>query len=143
MVIFGNRKHAEVQRSLVFFSYVWLTLSLTYLTALKPSRVRTLGLIVAGTRIVTLRGDRPSTLRMAYRLGLLLIGPFNLLFDLIWLGGDPCNQSLRDKLAGTLVVRHHAKPIARGNLILCYLGFAGLFFPVIEVGRAKRDNVPR
>jgi hypothetical protein len=92
MVILGSRTDVEVQRSLVFFRYVWLSCSLTYLTAIKASRVRTLGLLVAGTRIVTLRDDRPSTLRMSYRLCLLLIAPFNLLFDLIWLGGDPCNN---------------------------------------------------
>jgi hypothetical protein len=40
----------------------------------------------------------------------LVFGPINLLVDIIWLGGDPNRQSIRDKFAGTYVVRRKAQP---------------------------------
>lgn len=74
----------------------------------------TLGFWLAGVRIVTLGGERPSLLRMTFRLLIWVLGPIHPAFDIFWLGGDPQRQTLRDKFACTLVVRRNAVPAGRG-----------------------------
>jgi uncharacterized RDD family membrane protein YckC len=63
-------------------TWTWLGLEFLYLAVIKPSRIRSVGYRLTGTRIVTLRGERPSVLRMTFRLLLWLLGPFNLVYDL-------------------------------------------------------------
>lgn len=107
----------------IFPDSYWLTpvlLGWIYLGVLKPSRLRTVGYWAAGTRIVTLRGDRPSMFRMTFRLLLWVLGPFNLLIDLVWVAADEDSQTLRDRFAGTYVIRRHAQPIGRGSIHLAY-----------------------
>jgi uncharacterized RDD family membrane protein YckC len=77
----------------------WLLFAYLYLTMLKVSPVRTLGFRLTGVKVLTLRGERPSILRMSFRLLLWLLGPFNWFYDLLWLSGDECRQTLRDKIA--------------------------------------------
>ena len=40
----------------------------------------------------------------------------SILFDIVWLGGDPNRQSIRDKFAGTYVIRRKATPAGRGPI---------------------------
>jgi uncharacterized RDD family membrane protein YckC len=113
---------------------VWLGVAFLYLAVLKPSPIRTIGYVLLGARIVTLRGQRPSVLRMAFRLLLWGIGPFALPYDLIWIGVDDNRQSFRDRFVGTYVIRRRAQPIGRGEIHLTYyfaLGYA-LMFPQVQ-----------
>ncbi len=96
-----------------------------YLAVLKRSRFRTLGYRLADTKIVTLKGDRPSILRMTFRLLLWVVGPVNIFVDLFWVGNDDDSQTLRDRLAGTYVIRSNAEPIGRGRIsFVSYYAYA-------------------
>jgi len=108
-----------------------------YLTLVKRSRIRTLGYILTGVRIVDIRGRRPSLLQMTIRMLPMLPVPWSLLFDLGWIVGEPQRQTLRDKWAGTFVVRRTAKPICTAPVRYKRIGFAGLFLIIPEVGRTR------
>lgn len=108
-----------------------------YLTVLKRSRIRTLGYILTGVRIVDIRGGRPSLLQMTVRMAPLFPVPWNLLFDLGWIVDEPQRQTLRDKWAGTFVVRRKAKPIGTAPIQYKRIGFAGLFLISPEIDRAR------
>lgn len=99
----------------IWYFFVWV-----YLTILKASRIRTVGYWVTGARILTLRGTKPSVFRMTYRFLLNLYSPFNLLFDLMWVGVDQDQQSLTDRFSGTCVVRKNAQPAGRSEIHFSY-----------------------
>jgi hypothetical protein len=65
------------------FIITYLICVWAYLTVLKASRIRTVGYWLTGSRILNLRGRRPSIIRMTFRLLLWAFGPFNVLFDLL------------------------------------------------------------
>jgi uncharacterized RDD family membrane protein YckC len=109
-----------------WFYLAWTCFALAYLTFIKASPLGTLGLSLTQTRIVTIRGKRPSFFRMIFRLFLWVLGPFNTVFDLIYLAGDRRKQSLRDKVAGTYVVRRLASPAGTGTIRLANLMILGL-----------------
>jgi len=118
-------------------STLWL-LPLTaylYLTVVKRSRLGSLGLLVTGTRIVDVEGQRPSLLRMTARLFWLLPLPLGLLLDLGWLLEEPAKQTLRDKWAGTFVVRRRAKPIGRARVTYHRICLVGIQLIVPELDR--------
>ena len=121
---------------LLLFAYL-------YLTVIKASRLRTVGYRIVGARIVTLKGERPSVFRMTLRLFLWVLGPLNVIADLIWLGVDRDRQSLRDHYTGTLVVKAAAQPIGEGPIHLAYVqAFAlSLMLPTVTRPRelAERD----
>lgn len=108
------------------FFTVCLILAYIYLAILKSGSTRTIGYRLMGLKIVDLKGQRPSLLKMTWRFILLAFGPFSLLLDIIWIGGDDNRQSLRDKLAGTYVIRKNAVPSGTGLIgytqysLLCY-----------------------
>jgi uncharacterized RDD family membrane protein YckC len=107
---------------------VWLT----YFVFLKYSS-RTLGYRLCGVRLVNLQGQ-PPTLWEVFTRGLFaVIGPGNLFFDLIWLGGDPHRQALRDKFAHTYVVRSGAEPVATGPIGYTTFTIMGSNFTFQEV----------
>jgi len=113
------------------FHWSYLGLAWSYLTILKASRLRTVGYRLTGARILNLRGEQPSFLRMTFRLLLWLFGPFNLVFDLFWAGNDEDRQTLRDRFAGTCVVKRSAHPVGTGEIHFAYynaLGF-NLMYP--------------
>jgi uncharacterized RDD family membrane protein YckC len=118
---------------------IWAALSWTYLTIIEASPLGTLGFLLTGAKVVNLKGERPSVFRMTLRLLLWVIGPFNLLLDVLWLAGDRRRQMLRDKIAGTYVVRKTASPAGRGRIRLANLMILGLNLAYPEVGEA----VPR
>jgi len=111
----------------------WTGFIFVYLVILKPSRVRSAGLWVTGTRIVDHRGNQPSIVRMSFRLLLWLLGPVNPTIDLLWLGGDRHRQTLRDKFAGTYVVNVNAEPIARSHRKGAWYNFLGATFFFWEI----------
>jgi uncharacterized RDD family membrane protein YckC len=106
-----------------------------YLTLLEASRIGTLGFRIMGTKIVTLQGEPPSLWKMTFRLLLWVLGPINALIDILWIAGDPWKQTLRDKFAGTYVVRRGAEPIGHAPLRLnryTLLGYSLVFYEVAE-----------
>jgi uncharacterized RDD family membrane protein YckC len=115
----------------------WLLFVYLYLTVLKVSPVRTLGFRLTGVKVLTLRGERPSILRMSFRLLLWFLGPFNWFYDLLWLSGDECQQTLRDKIAGTYVVKQNAIPLGRGPIRLKRLFCWGMNFACLEVKKPE------
>jgi len=98
-----------------------LLLTWLYLTVLKPSRIRSPGYWVTGSKIVTIYGEKPSTLRMTIRLAAtflwfsLPLGIF--LVDVMWPTVDGERQMLRDLYCGTRIIRHRATPIAQGRIV--------------------------
>ena len=112
--------------------WVGAGLSWAYLTLLEAT-VGTLGLRMTGTRVVTLEGKRPTVFRMTFRLLIWIFGPINAFVDFFWLGGDAYKQTLRDKFAGTLVVRKSATPVGTGDIRLNryqFLVFSLVFYEV-------------
>jgi len=90
-----------------------------YLTVMK-STIRTPGYWVTRCRVVTLRGQRPSVSRMTFRLLLCLLSPFTPVIDLLWTSVDEQSQTLRDRFAGTCVVRSRAVPMGTGDVRVSY-----------------------
>ena len=101
---------------LVFF-VLMVALWFTYFVILKRSKVRTIGYLVGGTRIVSLQGERPTVLSLVIRLMFVVVGPVNFLVDLLWIPSDPCRQALRDKFAHTYVIRKSAQPLGTGQIV--------------------------
>jgi len=114
---------------------MWILLAFTYvyLAILKPSRLRTLGFWLTGARIVNHKGQPPSIIRMTFRLMLWVLGPFNPIIDLLWLGGDRHRQTLRDKFAGTYVIKQGASPVGHGKRRAAYYTLMGATFIFWEV----------
>ena len=119
-------------------SILWLGLTYLYLTILRGTRLRTLGCILTGVRIINLKGERPSFFWMNLRLTLWIFGPINPIVDLLWFWGDDNRQTLRDRLAGTYVIRRKAVPIGGGPIRLTTLFILGYTIVYPEVIR----NVP-
>jgi len=114
---------------------LWFGFSYLYLTILRGTRLRTLGYILTGVRIVNLKGERPSFFWMNLRLILWILGPINPIVDLVWFWGDDNRQMLRDKLAGTYVIRRKAAPIGGGPIrpiTLFVLGYAIVYPEVMK-----------
>jgi uncharacterized RDD family membrane protein YckC len=111
----------------------------TYMAVLKATPLGTIGYLIAGVRLSNLQGRRASIWRSSFRFGFFVLGPFNMLIDIIWLGGDPNRQSIRDKFAGTYVVRRTASPAGSGPIeYKLYLMFAySLVFA--EVNRTPKQ----
>ena len=98
---------------------LWSTLWFIYFVLLKRSNFGTLGYKLCKVRVVNLRGNRPCILALTFRLIFAIIGPMNMLLDLIWLSGDENRQALRDKFAQTYVVKKNATPIGTGKITYC------------------------
>jgi uncharacterized RDD family membrane protein YckC len=138
LVLVGGPDFTAPEETLLY----WLALCYLYLTLLKASPVRTVGFAATGVKIVTLKGTRPSLIRMTFRLLLWLFGPFNLFWDLLWLSGDDRRQSLRDKVAGTYVIKKNATPLGRGPIRLGYLFCFGLTLAYLEVNKPTTGGTP-
>ncbi len=108
-----------------------------YLTVLKRSRIRTMGYLLTGVRIVNIEGKRPSLLQMTVRMLPLPLVPLTLLFDLAWVVDEPQRQTLRDKWAGTYVVRRGTQPIGTAPVRYKRIGCCGLFFIFPEIDRTE------
>ena len=134
------------------FTFAWLVLvgtfdgafqSLAILTMwpysvpLKRSRFRTLGYRIAGARLVTLSGQRPSLFMMTVRSLLWLITPFNIVLDLIWCGIDEDRQTLRDRYTSMCVVHNDAVPVGTGEIHLTYFTAFGYAYFYPHVVRPK------
>lgn len=93
---------------------VFIVVDAAYLTLMIGQSGQTLGNRAVGTRVVNAEtGQQPSTARALGRWGAqLLFSVFSFLFliplllDYLWPLWDKQNQTLHDKLAGTLVIRN-------------------------------------
>jgi uncharacterized RDD family membrane protein YckC len=124
---------------------MWAALAVVYayFTSLKRSRIRTLGYILTAVRIIDIRGGRPCLLQMTLRMVPLMPIPWSFLFDLGWVVDEPQRQTLRDKWAGTFVVRRKAKPVATAPIRYWRIGLCGIFLIYPEVGRPETSAQPR
>jgi uncharacterized RDD family membrane protein YckC len=125
------------------FVSVCFILCYAYLAVLKSTPLGTIGYMLAGVKLVDLRGQQASLWRSTFRFGFLVIGPMNPLFDIIWLGGDPNKQSLRDKFAGTYVVRDKAPHAGHGPIayqIYCMFGYNFIFAEVTRTPAKPEDG---
>ncbi len=107
---------------LAFLAAIWI-----YLAPVKRSNFGTIGYRLLGIRLVSAKGGQPSLLNMTIRMFMWMFGPFNLVLDLLWLGADTENQSLRDCYLGTYLINRNATPIGRGPVHLSRyyaMGFA-------------------
>jgi uncharacterized RDD family membrane protein YckC len=87
-----------------------LIISATYVTLMISRRGQTVGNMAVGTRVVDARTGGPVSPGKAFGrwvselvLVILLILP--VILDILWPLWDPQNQTLHDKMAGTLVLR--------------------------------------
>ncbi|MEO1296307.1 MAG: RDD family protein [Cyanobacteria bacterium J06636_16] len=108
------------------FTTLYLLCTWMYLTVLKTSRIRTVGYRLAGARILTLQGERPSIFRMTFRLLLWGLDPFSLIFNVFWSSLDEDYQTLSDRFAGTYLVNNRARPMGTAEIHLAYYYAFGL-----------------
>lgn len=117
------------------FWILCLLVPFLYLAVLPATPLGTVGYIVTGVRLVDLQGRQAALWQSMYRFGLLAFGPYDLLADIIWVGGDPNRQCLRDKIARTYMIRRHAVPAGSAPIryMLYYMFTYNIMFA--EVGR--------
>jgi uncharacterized RDD family membrane protein YckC len=106
-----------------------------YFVELERSRVRTLGLRMTGLEVVNLNGTPPNRMDMITRLGMMWLGPANLLVDLFWIPSDSNRQALRDKFAGTYVIKNGCAPAGYGDVKYARYFFLGMNWVFREVAR--------
>jgi len=116
---------------------IWL-----YLVPLKRSRLGTLGYRLAGCRLVTLQGSRPSLLTLTARLAFWGFGPSNLASDLVWCGIDQEGQTIRDRFTGVCVVKRHAQPIGEAPIHMAYYTVMGYSIFLPRVMRPTTEPMP-
>ena len=129
---FYDQYDALMQANLL---YAMPVIAFIYLAVVKRTNFGTFGYWLAGVKIVTLQGKRPSLFQMTVRFVLLILGPIHPLIDFIWLSGDKDRQTLRDKIVGTYVVRDNAIPIGQGDITLSQYYLLGFSFSFKEVKR--------
>ena len=110
-----------------------------YLTDIKASKIGTLGFWLTGSKIITLKGERPSFIRMTFRLLLWCFGPINLIYDLFWSGIDDDKQTLRDRFAGTMVIKKKSEPLDTAPIHLMYFNAFGLTLMYPRVMRPRAN----
>ncbi len=114
----------------------WLVFSYIYLALLKLSSFGTIGYMLLGVKLVNLRGTRPTIWETTVRFSFIVVGPLNLIIDLLWLTDDEDKQCFRDKFAGTYVVMKKATPIGIGKILNKIYNLFGMTFFVEEVQRS-------
>ena len=117
---------------------VWVGIWFLYFTVMKRSALRTPGYRLGDVRIVNLKGERPGLFALSVRLLFAVAGPFHIVVDLLWIGNDSRRQALRDKFAGTYVVRLNAAPVGRGPIRYEYYTILGNNFIFAEVRPDQR-----
>ncbi|MCA9009293.1 MAG: RDD family protein [Planctomycetaceae bacterium] len=121
-----------------------LFLTWMYLAVLKPSRFRSPGYWVTGSKIVTIYGQKPSTLRMTIRLAATIfwfslpLGTF--LIDFIWPTVDEEHQMLRDLYCGTRMIRSRATPIAQGRIVHSFYTAMGYSLMYSSVQKQAKEQ---
>lgn len=125
----------RVARRVCMALVAWL-----YLAALKVTPMSTAGYRLLGMKLVDLQGKPVKLWKATLRSLMIVFGPASVVFDVIWLTGDENRQTLRDKIAGTYVVRSDATPMGQGAISYRMYFVAGLSLVIPEV---VRPGVPQ
>ena len=128
---------AALAQHMCFWSISGITFA--YLVLLKRWG-RTLGYLLLGAQLVSIKGTRPSYVSLVIRSLFLFLGPMNTLLDLMWLSADPHRQSIRDKFARTYVIRRGAQPQGQGPIRYMILSMMNYTLIVPEVARTPAEN---
>jgi uncharacterized RDD family membrane protein YckC len=118
-----------------WWPFVIVGIAYVYLVPIKRSRLRTVGYLATGLRIVNLTGRPPGILLLSLRLIWWVFGPLNAVMDFVFMTGDKDRQTIRDKMMQTYVIKKDATPIGTGSRCAIYLNFMGLALTVWEVSR--------
>ena len=121
----------------------WAALVWTYFVVLKRTPLGTVGYRLAGVRVVDAYGRPPGLGALTLRLAFGILGPLNIVLDLVWILSGQHRQALRDKFAHTYVVKAGAQPAGPARVVLRthhVLGVAVVFRDVeaVSVGGAPR-----
>ena len=111
----------------------WAVVVYGYFVLLKHSRVGTVGYRVGGVRIVDAAGRPPGLGPLTLRLLFGVIGPLNIVLDLLWIPSDRHRQTLRDKFASTYVVKVNAEPAGPARVVLRTYYVMGMSFVFRDV----------
>jgi len=111
----------------------WFIFAILYLSIIKSSKYKTIGYWILGLKIVDHYGNKPSNIKMLFRLLVSLLGPFELPFDIFWLFEDSKKQTLRDKFSGTYVIKNDAIPKGSSKIKAYYYFIHGWSFLFQEV----------
>jgi uncharacterized RDD family membrane protein YckC len=122
---------------LAFLAAIW-----GYLAPVKRSDLGTIGYKLLGIKLVSAKGGRPSLISMTIRMIMWIFGPFNHVLDLMWLGADSENQSLRDCYLGTYLINRNAIPIGRAPVHLTRYHAMGFALSYPRVCRPKQVAKP-
>ena len=111
----------------------WAATIYWYFVIMKHSRLRTIGYRLGRVRIVDAYGQPLSHWALSLRLLFAVVGPLNLVLDMLWIPSDPCKQSLRDKLAHSYVVKESAQAAGRARVIYRNYFILGMAFVFQEI----------
>jgi uncharacterized RDD family membrane protein YckC len=114
-----------------------------YFVVLKRSGFNTLGYRLTRVRIVDAYGRPPGLGALTLRLSFGLLGPFNVILDMLWIPSDRHKQALRDKFAHTYVVKASAEPAGPARVVFrtyYVMGMSFVFQDVepVSVGSGER-----
>jgi uncharacterized RDD family membrane protein YckC len=113
--------------------FAYFLMGFGYLGPWKATRFPTLGYLVFRVKIVNAMGERINVWQATGRAILMFVGPVNYLFDLIWLYGETPRQALRDKLAGTYLIKKNAQVESSGKIVGKILHVMGYRMRVEEI----------
>jgi uncharacterized RDD family membrane protein YckC len=116
----------------------WAVLVYAYFVFLKRSHFGTLGYRLCRVRLVDAWSRPPGFGPLNLRLLFAVIGPINIVLDMLWIPSDPWKQSLRDKFARTYVVRAGAQAAGPARLVYRQYYVMGMSFVFQELARADR-----
>jgi len=128
-----------------YSTYTMILIIYLYLTVIKSSKLGTFGLLLTGTKIVTLKGQKPNIFKMTFRFLFLLLGPINGIIDFLWLTMNPEKRTFRDCICGTYIIRKNASPIGEGPIHLSRVGLMGQMFlyPSVFKNENSSSNGPK
>ena len=120
----------------------WAAFIYGYFVVLKHSRFGTVGYRLARVRIVDACGRPPGLGALTLRLSFGLLGPFNVILDMLWIPSDRHKQALRDKFAHTYVIKANAEPAGPARVVFrthYIMGMSFVFQDVepVSVGSAR------
>jgi uncharacterized RDD family membrane protein YckC len=111
----------------------WGAAAYWYFVSAKRSRFHTVGYRLGGVRIVDVYGQTPCRRALILRLLWAVLGPINIVFDMLWIPSDPCKQSLRDKMAHTYVVKVNAHRVGPAQFVFRSYHIMGMSFIFQEI----------
>lgn len=111
----------------------WAACIYGYFVVLKRFRVNTVGYRLARVRIVDPYGRPPGLGALTLRLSFGLLGPLNVILDMLWIPSNRHKQALRDKFAHTYVVKANAEPAGPARVVLRNYYIMGMSFVFQDV----------